>query len=190
MDLTTIANVKSLLSIAATDNDEIILAIVKGVSSEIENFIDRQLETKERTEYFDVRKDQTIFPLKAYPVSALKAYSDSYRLFGTEIDSTNMTFLGDDGNLIIDQQIPDEGAKALKVVYTGGLAANQGALQVSYPDIEMAARLQSAFVFEKRQKLNVGSESVSGSSVSVSQELKFLPEVESIITRYRRQSYV
>lgn len=192
MLITTHTNVKQLLNIDSSDNDVLILAIANSVSQECESYMRRCVEAVDRTEYFDVSQDQQVFELGAWPVSALKAYNDYDRAFAasTEISASELTFLGNDGNLVIDRFSLVPGSKVLKVVYTGGLAGTQAALQTAYPSLEMAVRIQAAFVYEKRNKLGVGSEAVAGSSVSIPQKLELLQDVKDILDGFRRQVYV
>lgn len=187
MLITTKENVKSLLSINSPDNDSLINAIVLSISSAVENYMNRLVEAAERTQYFDVQSGQQVFNLGAFPVSACAAYNDYYRSFDTAIDTDLYTVLGDEGQLIVDQYELTAGAKTLKVVYTGGLAANQLVLQTAYPDIEMAARMQAAAMYEKRNKLNILSESFESGSIS-HQKFELLPIVRQILDKYRRMT--
>lgn len=188
MLITIAANIKSLIDKTGSEDDVILQAIALGVSARVESYLGRAIESTERTAYIDVDKGQKLFPLKAFPVSAVTGvWNDFDRSWSTEIDSDLYTFLGDWGELIIDQYILVAGAKRLKVTYTGGLAATQSALQTSYPDIEMAARIQGAFVYEKRQKLGLGAEAVAGSSVRFQVKYKLLPDVMDTLDQYRRE---
>lgn len=187
MDLTTKDNVKKLLNITNdTTNDVLLISIVKATSAAIEEYLDRLLETKERTQYFDVEPGQQVFNLNAYPIVSCKAYNDPYRRSDVEINSDTYTFLGECGQLIIDRFDCYAGAKALKVVYTGGLASDQAHLEALYPDIEMAARIQSAFLFESKNQLFVISESVDRHTVSQREKLQLHAYVKEILSQYVR----
>jgi len=193
MLITTKDNIKALLGSNSSTNDDLLLeAFALSVSAAVEKYIARGVETTERTEYHDVEAGQSYFLLKAYPVDtaeSIAVYNDSGRTFGTALGSSNYTVLGDLGGLSIDGYSLIDGPRVLKVVYTGGLAATQEALEAAYPDIEMAARIQGAAWFERRKSLSTASVSVAGSSVSVGGELDFLPQVKSLLVQYRRDSY-
>lgn len=189
MLITTKDNVKSLLKITSTDEDVILNAVVLGVSAEFENYMDRKIESTARTEYYDIQPGQKIFSVPGYPISAVAGiWNDTERDFGssTLIDSTSYTFLGTQGQIIIDDYTLMDGAKALKITYTGGMAATQAALQTAYPDLEFAARVQSCFAFKKKDRIGISAESVAGASISVDQKYELLPGVIAVLDKYKR----
>jgi hypothetical protein len=192
MDLTTKENVKKLLSIDPSDtkNDVVILSLVKAVSAQIEKHLCRSIFIKERTDFFDVEAGQKVIDVDAYPVTACKAYNDVSRLFTSEIDQYSYTYLGDNGQIIFDKYNLSSGAKVLKIVYTGGLAASQADLEANFPDLEMATRIQTAFVFQRKNKLSVSAESVDGHSVTHQEKLALLPFVVESLDNYQRKLYV
>lgn len=188
MLITTKDNIKALLGITSTSDDAILVQIANVASSQIENYLGRSVESTSRTEYFDVERGQHLFQLRAYPVAsspAIVVYNDESRLFTTVVSNENYTALGDEGQLIFDEDYElVTGPKVLKVVYTGGLASSQASLESNYPDLEMATRIQAVFLFENRKKIGVQSESVDGSSAS-RQELMLLKGVKEMIEHYR-----
>lgn len=189
MLITTKANIKQLLGQTSTDDDAYLVAIASAVSAEFEHYIDREVQATEHTAYFDVDDGQKVFSLVAYPVSAVASVNNDYgRSWGssTLVDSDNYVVADKSGQLIIDRYGLVTGAQVLRVVYTGGLAATQAALQVAYPDLEHAARIQSAFYYKKKDRLGIAAESVSGSSISIEAKLELLPEVKSILEKYKR----
>lgn len=192
MLLTTKENVKALLKISSTDEDAVLVALASSVSKELEGYLDRELEIKARTIYFDVEENQSVFSLPAYPITALECWNDTGRTFPaiSKVDPSNFTFLGDDGTLKFDAYCGTgllvSGSRVLKITYTGGLAADQAALQTNFPDLEMAARIQAAFIYKKKDKLGLGAESVGGGSISVADALELQPEVKSILDGYKR----
>ena len=75
MDATTVARVKALLDIpdATSTHDAVLGTIVTAVSKRIENYIDRHLESKARTEEYSIKPRQNVLFLRGYPVSAISS---------------------------------------------------------------------------------------------------------------------
>lgn len=192
MQITTLANVKQLLSIETsnTGDDVRIQSFVLAVSAAIENHLMRFIESVERTQYFDVDRSSKEFYLKAYPISAIAVYNDNAREYLSAIDSDNYSIRSGNGRLVIDKQSLTEGADALKVIYTGGLASSQSALQTAYPDLEMAARMQCAIWYKMKDRLNLSSETIQGVGQTNYKSLKLDPAVVEMLDQYRNKSYV
>jgi len=128
MDLTTAIRVKNFIDDANADATAL-RQIVSDISKSIIKALNREVRKQEYTEYFDIRKGQEVFQLKAYPVvtgATFKVYHDSVREFSesTLIDSSNYDINSgaDEGILTIDDYTLTAGSGYLKVVYTGGLA--------------------------------------------------------------------
>lgn len=189
MYITTKDNIKELTGETGSNNDVIITSIALSMTTRFEEYMGRLVEIDARTEYFDVGDKQQLFLLQAFPVSACQVWNDLDRTWNTEIDSSNYTFLGSWGELIIDTYTPISGAKTLKVTYTGGMASTQAAFQTSFSDIEMAARIQAAFIFEKRQRIAISAETVGSGSIRMDQKIQLLPEVKEVLDKYRRADY-
>lgn len=187
MLITTKANIKSYLEIADTGSDTLLTAIALAASSAVEHYIARDVEEKEREVFFDVEPGQHVFSLRAYPVTECEVYNDVSRAFDESslVDDDDYSFLGDEGELIFDLIELVAGAKVLKVVYTGGLAKTQALLETNYPDLELAARVQGAYMFQNKTKLGVASEGVQGASVGY-QKFEMLPIVKEMLAPFRR----
>lgn len=190
MLITTKENIKKLKGITVNDSDVILASIAMAVSMHVEKYLMRHVHIEERTELHDVACGQEVFSLKGYPVTACAVYNDYSRLFPFAIDQTGYTTIGNQGQLIIDRFGLVEGYKVLKVVYTGGLALTQVELETNYPDIEMAARIQGAFWFDKKDKLGISAETIAGGGQLQHQRLELLPTVKEVLNPYRNVQYV
>jgi len=189
MLITTKDNIKTLLKITSTDEDAILVAIAAAVSKEVERYIDRHVEQSQRTAYFDVEEGQEVFCVAGYPISAIASiHNDTDRDWGTgtEVDSDNYTYVRESGQIVIDKIGLLTGFQVLKIVYTGGMSDTQANLQSAFPDLEMAARIQGAHYFKKKDRLGIGAESVAGSSITVDNRLEMLPEVKTVLDQYKR----
>lgn len=193
MLLTTKDNIKKFLGITSNNEDVILSSIATAVSKQIEKHLLRGVHIEERTQYFDVEEGQKVFQLDAYPVTPITAcavYNDYSRAFQTAIDPGNYTVFGSTGELIIDQYSLTTGFRVLKAVYTGGMAATQQALEENYPDIEMATRIQGAFLYTKKDKLGISGETIAGGGQIQYQKIELLPTVKEILQPYRNVQYV
>jgi len=190
MLITTRDNIKSLIGLSSSDDDIILASIALAVSAVIERYLIRSIELVERTEYFDVSDGQTMFFVDAYPITQIAVYNDYGRDFSTAISSDNYTILGTNGRVVIDKQSLTSGYSALKIVYTGGLAASQTNLQSSYPDLEMAARIQGGIWYNARKRLGLSSESIQGGGQTSYKKLVLDPTVKESLEMYRNKEYV
>lgn len=192
MQITTLANVKELLSIptSTTGDDLRIQSFVLAVSAVIEKHLMRSLHIEERTQYFDVERSNKVFYLEAYPISAIAVYNDYGRDFTTAIDEENYTIRSGKGRIVIDKHSLAEGYDALKVVYTGGIALTQSELQTDYPDLEMAARMQCALWYKMKDRLNLSSETIQGVGQTNYKSLKLDPAVIETLDAFVNRSYV
>lgn len=189
MYITTKENIKQLISKTDAGDDVILNAIALGLTTRFEQFADRLVEIiADRVKYFDIEAGQEIFLLPAFPVSACSVWNDEDRSWNTQLDSGVYTFLGDLGELVVDDYSLVTGAKKLKVQFTGGMAASQTALQTAYPDLEMACRIQGAFLYEKRQRLGAKGQSVAGGNVIYDSKVELLPEVREVWNIYSRHA--
>lgn len=190
MLITTRDNIKDLIGVTSSDDNIIIASIALAVSAAIESYLMRKIELVERTEYYDVNDGQTMFFVNAYPITTIAIYNDYARTFSTAISSDNYSILGNSGRIVVDKQSLTSGYNALKVVYTGGLAASQSALQSSYPDIEMAARIQGGLWYNARKRLGLSSESIQGGGQTTYKKLTLDPTVKESLETYRNKEYV
>lgn len=204
MNLTTLERVKQFLGYDAPGtahaDDAKLTAIIAGVSAQVIAYLGRHAVREEHVGYFDVECGQTEFQLRGYPVNAIGGIkSDSTREFpnGSELASDTYTFSPKTGRLVIDRTTLAEGARALEVTYTGGLAADVAALvaDASMADLVMAAELQVAFLWRRKGLIGTsGASTPQGGSVTLdknqgaatsSREEDLIPEVKGLLTRHR-----
>lgn len=99
---------------------------IKAVSNQIEKkFLKRELEIKERTEYYDTGYDQKEYFLKAYPILSISSvcvdYDGLYDGNEVEILDDDRTVGSDNSSVVLlSSERPYE--RGLRVIYTGGLA--------------------------------------------------------------------
>ena len=197
LPVTTIAAVRAYkgLAIAGGASDAWITSAIAAFSRRFEAALGRALLEEVQTEVLDVDFDgQTVFPLKGWPVLSSPAISvrlDALRVFdaATELEATFYTVDEEEGFLIVDGIVLPRGMRVLRVVYTGGMAADEAAFLAAYPDAAEAADIQINYWFESR--LRLGQKSVVGPDNTVTMEstTEFLPVVNEAIARYRRKRW-
>jgi hypothetical protein len=189
MLITTHQAIKDFIGSKESKDDALLANLATAVSQMFEKEMRRKIETKGRVQFFDVEEGQKIFRLDAYPVTWCSVYNSESREFDEEIPRKSYTYLGRLGELVIDKYSLVPGEKVLKVEYLGGMAADTAEFKERYPDIEMAARTQAAFWYEKRSRLGIASESVAQSTTHFL-KLELMPIVKQVLQPYARKCYV
>lgn len=168
IELVTFSDLKSYLDLSEDEiTDYPSLNIIRlSVTSAIEQYIDRLLESKERTETIYIGSHKTsIIKLSALPVSSVASVT-------VTIASDSETYTEHEEYELTNYGLRLATALSLakvEVVYTGGIT--------TVPDnINRAALLQTIFEFQSKE--HIGAESVSNGGGSVSRPaLSLLKEV-------------
>ena len=197
MDFTTTVRCGNLAAPGQTltaANTTILTQLIASVSASAEKLMDRIALSGSQTEYHTVDPGQTVFALRAWPVSALTSiHFDTEQAWGSETEVTAGNYASPvydrSGLLSLDNSPvsitqPTSRRSALKVVYTGGMAANVAAFIAAYPDIAEAVDAQVVHLYHARNTLG-GVVSGSGGS-STPSSTAWLPRTHEILTMYRR----
>jgi hypothetical protein len=163
----------------------VIRDIIASVSQKIENHLGRYIETTERTQYFDVKPGDYIFAVDAWPVSSYTAYNDADWNYATAISGSFTHMDNDTGCLFVTAGTLVTGFKALKIVYTGGLATVTEELFDDCADLANAAERQVIYEFKTRTKIGASSQSAGGGATVTWQTTGLLPEVKQALLAYR-----
>lgn len=195
MDLTTTARVASRvkpgMTTLGTNDDLLVAQMITDVSGQAERYLDRHTLTTSRSEYLDVRADQTAWRLKGYPVTALtsviydpeQAFDAADALDDDEYDDPTLEAAG---VLTMPQPFDSTDRKALKVTYTGGMGASTAAFISAYPEIAMAVEMQVVWHYLRR--LGIGTQGRSGDrgSDTLVAGTPFIAEVKTTLDMHRR----
>ena len=192
MDLTTLAKVKALLELTETDWDGLINELIVAVSERCASYCNRDFENKSRVEYHD--GGGRYLYLMGLPVvgSITSIYgSDTWEWASGDLIDADYYFLQPSGMVGYRFGAWPYGLKALKVTYIGGYFAfsTGGTLPAGYnppPDgLEMAARNQVAYDFNRRKDVGLESVSFPDGSIQKVNSGEFLPSVKAVLNRYR-----
>jgi hypothetical protein len=199
VNISTLTRVKLLLGIPETEvgDDELLASLLEGVSATVEGALDRGVETKERTEYFNVDAGQQLLLVNSWPITSITSITENTgdRTFAddsadtTAVAATDYTFLPDEGGMgrvYMHSHVLTGGPRTVRIIYEGGMAETTDACVLAYPDLAQAVDLQSAFLFKRRNFLGVSGLGTQGGSVSFLDKLELLPQVKDTIAGYRR----
>ena len=192
MNLTTLAKVKTLLELAEPDWDGLITELIGSVSERCASYCNRDFENKSRVEYHD--GGGRYLYLMGLPVvgSITSIYgSDTWEWASGDLINADDYFLHTSGMVGYRYGAWPYGPKALKVTYTGGyFAFYTGATPPEGynpppDDLEMAARSQVAYDFNRRKDVGLESVSFPDGSIQKVSSGEFLPSVKAVLNRYR-----
>lgn len=197
MDATTVARVKALLDITGSSQDTVLGSMISAVSKRIEAYLDRPLELTSRTETYSIKPRQNKLYLRAYPVTSISSVKIALDWnFGavTATSSNDYHVIADNGTLHftffpVRNWLDDNYATApdvIQVVYTAGFAADTATLISEYPDIAMAADLQTVAMWRRRDTPQGNSINVGNSSIQYEKPLNLVPDVIEALSPYRR----
>jgi hypothetical protein len=176
IELVSFADLKNLLDLedAAITDYPALNALRTSVTSAIEEYLGRYLESKARTEaiYLPSIATQMIL-LEAIPVSSVSSLT-------VTISTDTETYTENDDFEITGYGVRLVGAVSnakVDITYTGGISTVPDALA-------RAALIQTAYEFQNKE--HIGAESVSNEGGSVSRPaLQLLPEVKRMLFRYK-----
>ena len=192
MDLTTLAKVKTLLELTETDWDGLINELIGAVSERCASYCNRDFENKSRVEYQD--GGGRYLYLRGLPVvgSITSIYgSNTWEWASGDLIDADYYFLQPSGMVGYRYGAWPYGHKALKVTYTGGYFVFDAGPKppAGYnppPDgLEMAARTQVAYDFNRRKDVGLESVSFPDGSIQKVSSGEFLPSVKAVLNRYR-----
>lgn len=193
MDLTTLARVKARLgkvSSEDTADDANLGSLIQGVSRRIERYLDRELKRVARTEYLNVRQWRTAYPLRAYPIdSVASVHLDPEGAFGSDTLLLATDYVIDDevGQIVLRSTPLADAPRALKVVYTGGIADDVDELvdDDAWRDIVLAADREVVAEFKRIGAELIQSTTHQGGTTSYVED-GFLRGTMGILDRHRR----
>jgi len=193
VNLTILAKVKTLLEVTETDWDVLINELIGAVSERCASYCNRDFENKSRVEYHD--GGGRYLYLMGLPVvgSITSIYgSDTWEWASGDLINADDYFLHASGMVGYRYGAWPYGPKALKVTYTGGYGSffeGEGSPPAGYnppPDgLEMAARTQVAYDFNRRKDVGLESVSFPDGSIQKVSSGEFLSSVKAVLNRYR-----
>lgn len=203
--LTSRQAVKELLGTTRLTRDTEIDALILAVSGMIAQHLGRDdaIESRSRTEDHDVERGQREWQLRAKPITSITSVSfDIGRDFAAEtvLGADDYSFNGRLGLLRFDYPLwwgqdlsgragwPEAESLrgALRVVYTGGLAASLQALRSAHPNLELACQMAVVRIV-KRQATTFDQVTASGPGSAMGMPaFDLTPYEKALLAPYRR----
>ncbi len=190
LNLTTVSRVLAFLDISEDAVRAGGLAelevMVSAVSGMLANLCNRPFLIASRTERRILfRPSFKIMGGPARSITSVKAYaSGALARSGMAIPADGYE-LHDDGNTLTIGA-PFVAGMVYEVVYTGGLAEDTDEVIASFPDLEEACKMQTAYLWQRHKSLGRTSMDLGGGSSSFVKDYDLLPGVRTILTRYAR----
>lgn len=193
--LTTLANVKTYLSVSGDAEDGLLTMLINGASAFIERYCDRTFKKTAYTEYIRGTGSEHLF-LKAYPViGSLALYentsgdaSDDFEA----ISSDDFWVFSDEGYLEADGFDFTKRPRAYKAVYEAGYIVQGGTVtgeNVALPnDLEMAVWRLIAGIYNQRKAEGTQSQTLGDYSVQFAKLLESDPVLVTVLDNFRRHS--
>jgi hypothetical protein len=171
---------------------DLLNVLIPGVSAAFERELDRWIESKARTEYFDVRDDQAHWSLRGYPVTTLTSveFDPTGKWDGSQVthdaDLWRMVLDDPEEHLLYVESPGAIGRRAMRVTYTGGLGVDTAAVIAAYPDLAMAATLEVANLVQRRSTLSLQAVGTVGADNQMLAALAMLPLTREVMARMKR----
>lgn len=175
------------------DATNLVDALIPAVTATIERLLDRHVERKERTEFFDVECGTRVVALRGVPLTAISSVKfDPLRAFGSDVaafSSSLYHFTGaDDDPLVEFDSLGAVGRGVLRIVYTGGLGTTTESVIADFPDLADAAAQECANLFQRRDSLSI-AQYASGADTTAFRSLSLSPMTMERIAARRRFSF-
>lgn len=189
VNATTLTRVKAQLGDAGSANDTLLTSLIDSVSRAIEKYIGYEIESKSRTETYDVNLGDHLVFLRSRPVSSITsvkiavegvwdftAYTalvanQQYRLIGNELYLYSGYTTGRD---------------VLQVVYVAGIAATDTAVPTN---IALAADIQIAEEWRRRNNPAVVTVPGPKGSKTLDTPHRLLPRVAELLSAHRKRVF-
>lgn len=160
---------------------------IKAFSATVERVCDRPLRLTVRTEILDVPWGASMVSLRAYPVTDVQEVRESSDQDWTTAALTATDYVlyqqGRTGLLqFIVQRVG--GPQSLRVIYTGGIAAD---LQHVPDDLRDAAATHIAYLVMRAPTLHLESQGIMQGSATMFSKGSMLPGVREVLDDYTRR---
>ena len=198
LELTTLANVKAspLVSLSGSTADAYLTDLVTATSRTIAQWLGwGDMTNATHTEEYDIppRWDRLLWTRKApiTSVTSIKSRNSIATAFSGVTALASTSYAIDTSSelkprIVIESGNVYPGPLSLQLIYVAGFAANQAALESAFPDIEMAARMQVVYEYNRRNELGAQAMSIAGASESYTSAVQLEKGVRQRLSAYRR----
>lgn len=177
--IVSLKEVKEQLKSTIPEEDDFISNLINGYSTLVESYINRNILSREYTEYFDGGGYTELF-VSQYPITSVSGvWSDSSWEWSDDdlIDTDDYRVNNDDNTILFKTALGDY-VENIKIIYTGGYS-------VAPEDIKMACIKEVSRAYTDRKSLGITSKSMLDGSISyLTQGL--MEETTLVLDKYKR----
>lgn len=182
-DLDSVENFMGMTG-GTSDTDDLLEDLINRVSTLFESYLNRDILSREYTEYHNGKGLQVLFP-KQYPITTISGVwdgsSDWEWVDDDLIDSDNYRIV--DGNYIVfNNVILGNYSQNIKLTYTAGYSTTP-------LDIVQATITEVSRMYKSRNSVDITAQTLSDGSVSFSAKT-FLPLTVTTLSKYKRVGIV
>jgi len=189
LDFTTLARAKAYMDIpdATTTNDTLIQSMITAVSATLENSLNRTVKTEAKTERRSVPRTNR-FVLYNGPATSITSvrYSASgvFSRDAVTLDPSSYELDGAKDVLAIPDIVTYSGQ--IEVSYVGGMATDTAGLLSAYPVLDLACRMQVAYLWARRKTPGRTSTDIGNGSTQWVGDYDLLDAVVAMLLPLRR----
>lgn len=192
VDFTTLAVVKAEIDQTTTSTalDSEISEAITQVSAAMTRYLGFHTLIATRTDTYFLRHGKRMLTLDARPVTAdpsslqIVAHPDDFAS-ATEIDSRDFVLRRESGSIRFSRRMSHNSAY-VKVVYSGGLAANATDMIADYPELSLACTLQVKYLQQRRDAVGGNVKTVSGAGTEFTSQYSWLSTTRRTLDALRR----
>lgn len=177
-DLTTLANVKSWLTIATTTDDAILTRMVTSVSNYIQSWLNRSFAVATYTDIHNGSGTGYQLALHEYPIISVSSVTISGNIIPASPDGIQPGYMFDARGIYFNGYQLTKGLQNVRITYSAGYA-------VTPPEIEQACIELISLRYRERSRIGEVSKSIGGEVISYTQK-DFPDGVKTILNNYKR----
>lgn len=183
--LISLDNVKKFMSMTGStnDTDDLLEDLINRVSILFESYMDRNILTREYTEYFDGKGESILFPKQPY-ISTISGVWDDYDWeWNTDdlVDSTDYKIV-DNTFVVFKTTSLNDYTQNVKIIYSAGYSTTPD-------DLKQACIVEVSRMYKNKDSVDITSKTLSDGSVSF-YDKGFLPLTTMTLNKYKRVSIV
>lgn len=166
-----------------SDDSDLIEDLINRVSSLFESYMDRNILTREYTEYHDGGGNAVLFP-KQPKITTISGIWDDYDWDYADddlVDADDYKIV-DELYVVLKNTTFNNYTQNIKIIYTAGYTSTP-------EDIAQACITEVSRMFSNRLKVDVTAQTLADGSVSFTSK-ELLPQTKLVLNTYKRMSIV
>jgi hypothetical protein len=182
--LITLDDVKEFSGKEGMKDNDLLEDLINRYSTMFETYIERNILSREYTEYQDGRRTYELFT-KQYPITTVSGvYDDSAWAWAssTEVDSSYYRISNDERSIVFWNWTLGNYRQNVKIIYTAGYSSTP-------EDIKHACVTEVARAYKNRTKVDVTSQTLPDGSIAYSAGA-LLPQTVMVLDKYKKSEVV